>query len=451
MAAQIEKLAQFVSGTRWEDIPPAVQHHTKLVLLDTFGVILAGAEQPEVRELQKGLAASAGTGATVYMRGWPVTDPGRAALVNGIAGRTLELCELHLEVSAQAAVQIVPGILAIGESNGSTGREMLTALAVAYDFAIRVGRATTRRPLAHPVGQASLLGAIAAGARLRGLDAAGTSAAVRIGANLMVSGSYSNVAAGGTTLNVNGGMSGFAASLAPELAVAGFRAQEDAIEQALAHLVGDAFNPSSLLEGLGTRWEIQHNLFRLRACCNPIYPALDALEDCLAELHPKPEEIERIDCATYKFAASMRNQDPPNYFGGKYSFPHAAAAVAAGRDLAYDAFTEEAMRNAVIAALRHRVHLKEEAGMSAAASPLKGGARVTLTLKDGRKATHQVEDDKRHTANVTEPQVREKFRKLAAVVLTKDGVDAVEEAIDGMERWTNIEPLLAAISKSGRR
>jgi 2-methylcitrate dehydratase PrpD len=43
MGVQIETLAQFVAETRWESIPPAVQKHAKLVLLDTLGVILAGA------------------------------------------------------------------------------------------------------------------------------------------------------------------------------------------------------------------------------------------------------------------------------------------------------------------------------------------------------------------------------------------------------------------------
>lgn len=51
MAEQIEKLAHFIARTQWEDIPGAVQRHAKLVLLDTSGVILAGAEQPEVRRL----------------------------------------------------------------------------------------------------------------------------------------------------------------------------------------------------------------------------------------------------------------------------------------------------------------------------------------------------------------------------------------------------------------
>ena len=75
MGLQIEALAQFVARTRWEDIPEPVQRHTKLVLLDTLGVILAGAERPEVRRLQEALAGTAGTGSTVFARGWPARDP----------------------------------------------------------------------------------------------------------------------------------------------------------------------------------------------------------------------------------------------------------------------------------------------------------------------------------------------------------------------------------------
>ena len=65
MARQIEELAAFVAKTRWEDVPASVQHHTKLVLLDTLGVILAGAERPEVRRLHDGWRGT-GSGATVY-------------------------------------------------------------------------------------------------------------------------------------------------------------------------------------------------------------------------------------------------------------------------------------------------------------------------------------------------------------------------------------------------
>src|SRR6516164_2159371 len=125
MGREIEELARFVGGTRWEDVPEPVQRHTKIVLLDTFGVILAGSERPEVRQLRDRLAAGAGIGATVFARGWPIQDPRTAALLNGVAGRSIELCEGLRLVSGQAALQVMPGVLAVGEHLGSSGHEIL--------------------------------------------------------------------------------------------------------------------------------------------------------------------------------------------------------------------------------------------------------------------------------------------------------------------------------------
>ena len=141
----------------------------------------------------------------------------------------------------------------------------------------RLAGGFTPRPLAHQNGQVSLLAAAAAGARLRGLDAGGISRAMRIATTLVLTPSYTNAVAGATALNVAGGMSGFAAALAPELALAGFEAQDDAIEQALGELVGGGFTPDGLLDDLGATWHITRNYFRLYACCNPIHPALDCL------------------------------------------------------------------------------------------------------------------------------------------------------------------------------
>src|SRR5690242_1151129 len=123
MGQQIEALAQFVADTKWEEIPQPVQRHAKLVLLDTLGVILAGAERPEVRQLCDRLTPAAGTGATIFARGWPRSDPRTAALLNGIAGRSIELCEGLRFVSGQAAMQVLPGTLAVGEQSQSSGRE----------------------------------------------------------------------------------------------------------------------------------------------------------------------------------------------------------------------------------------------------------------------------------------------------------------------------------------
>src|SRR5260221_9079077 len=128
LGQQVEELARFVAQTRCEEIPEPVRHHAKLTLLDTLGVILAGGERPEVSQLRERLAASAGSGATVYAAGWPTHDPRTAALVNGIAGRSIELCEGLRLVSGQAAMQVLPAVLAGWQRGRRCGRQMLGGL-----------------------------------------------------------------------------------------------------------------------------------------------------------------------------------------------------------------------------------------------------------------------------------------------------------------------------------
>src|ERR1051325_9334348 len=117
MGQQIERLAQFGAETQWQDIPDRPQKQAKLVLMDTFGVILAGSVRPEVVALREKLAATAGRGATPSPKGCAATDPRTAALLNGIAGRAIELCEGMRLISGQAGIQVLPGILALGESD----------------------------------------------------------------------------------------------------------------------------------------------------------------------------------------------------------------------------------------------------------------------------------------------------------------------------------------------
>ncbi|MGD9615615.1 MAG: MmgE/PrpD family protein [Alphaproteobacteria bacterium] len=449
MGWEVEELARFVAQTRCEDIPEKVRAHARLVLLDTLGVILAGGERPEVAGLRERLGTGAGTGATVYARGWPRNDPRTAALLNGIAGRSIELCEGLRLVSGQAAMQVLPAVLAVGEQSGSSGREMLAAFIVGYDVVGRLAAGFTPRPLAHQNGQVSLLAAAASGAKLRGLDAAGISGAMRIATVLLLTPSYTNVVAGATALNVAGGMSGYAGALAPELALAGFEAQEDAVEEALGQMVGGGFTPDGMLDELGTRWEITRNYFRLYACCNPIHPALDCLAAALAGLRPHPEQVERIEVATYRFASVMRNADPPNYFASKYSLPHAAAAMVVRGGAGFSHLDDTALRDPVIAGLRSRVHISEDPAMTALAPRLRP-ARVTVTLTDGRQATHASDS---HRGDFIEPfseaEIRAKFRELAGTVLTDSGIREVERAIDRVEEWASVAELPELLRRSG--
>lgn len=446
MGQQIETLARFATQTRWEEIPAPVREHARRVLLDTVGVILAGSVRPEVVAVRKRLVADGGAGATVYAPGAPATDARTAALLNGISGRAIELCEGLRLTSGQPAIQIVPGMLSVGEQVKASGRRLLTTLVTAYEIAARLGLAFTPRALAHQNGQAMLLAAAAAGARMRDLDAARVSLAMRIAAILMLTPSYTNTGAGATALNVAGGMAGFAGALAPELALAGFEAQPDAIEEALGKMVGAGFDATHLADGLGTHWEITRNYFRLHACCNPIHPALDALHAALAELKPRADEIEHIEFATYRFASVMCNPQPSNYFASKYSLPHAAAVMVVRGGTDHRAIDDDALHDPAVAAVRARVSMREDTAMSGRV-PADKPAQVILTLKDGRRHTHAVSS---HQGDFFEPytdgQLRAKFRDLAGDVLTGEGVTRLETAIARCEDLDSVGELAAIVA-----
>jgi 2-methylcitrate dehydratase PrpD len=245
-------------------------------------------------------------------------------------------------------------------------------------------------------------------------------------------------------------MSGFAGALAAELALAGFEAQGDAIEQALGQLVGERFALGGLLDDLGSNWHIERNYFRLYACCNPIHPALDCLQQALAELQPRPDEIAHIDFATYRFASVMRNPDPPNFFASKYSLPHAAATMAVRGHAGHTALDDSAVHDPAIVALRHRVTVTEDPAMSAMVPRLRP-ARVTVALTDGRSATHACDS---HRGDFHQPfaeaELRNKFRELAGTALTQEGVILTEQAVDHCENWDNVDVLTTLCRRHGR-
>jgi 2-methylcitrate dehydratase PrpD len=445
MGQQVEELADFIAGLQWEDAPTPVQLRVKQALLDTIGVILAGSARPEVQALRAGLTGSGGAGATTLAPGMGISDPRTAALLNAIAGRSVELCDGLRGV--QPSVQVVPGILAAGEARQSAGRDLLTAFLAGYEVAGRLAWGFTPRAFAHPNGQLGLLASAAAGARLYGLDGRGVSRSIRIATTMLMAPSYTNTTVGATALNLPAGQSAVAAVLAPEMALAGYTAEDDAVEQGLGKMVGAGFDPAAVTVGLGTDWQITGSYFRFYACCNPIHPALDCLRDVLDALQPHAENIERIEIETYAFASAMCNPDPPNYFASKYSLPHAAAVLLVRGGLGIAEMDDSSLNDPVIAALRHRVHVSEDPTMTAQV-PGARPARVTMILNDGRRATAEREMSWRDkTQPDPDADLRAKFHELAGRVLTNQGVRAAERAIDHAEDWACVTELTALLRR----
>ena len=169
------------------------------------------------------------------------------------------------------------------------------------------------------------------------------------------------------------------------------------------------------------------------------------------ELDVFREDIDRIEFATYKFASVMANPQPSNYFASKYSLPHAAAVLVVRGGTHHRAIDDEALHDPAIAAMRARVGMHEEPAMSARV-PADKPAQVTLTLKDGRRHTHAVNSHNGDfQAPYTDVQLCEKFRDLAADVLSHEGVAQLEHAIAHCEDLQLVGDLAAIVSRFQKR
>jgi 2-methylcitrate dehydratase PrpD len=116
-------------------------------------------------------------------------------------------------------------------------------------------------------------------------------------------------------------------------------------------------------------------------------------------------------------------------------------------DTGFGSLTDASVRDPAFAAMRQRVHITEDPAMTAATPRLRP-ARVTVTLKDGRRSTHTC-DSPRGDFNrpYEESEIREKFRELAGLMLTPQGVAAVEQEVDRSDQWTSVCELTNTLRK----
>ena len=91
-------LARFVANLRYEDIPDTVRDRIRLLILDSLGCALYGADLPWTRILQRTLSGLEGGGdkAANVIWGTPLRlSAPHAALINGTQIQGFELDDVH--------------------------------------------------------------------------------------------------------------------------------------------------------------------------------------------------------------------------------------------------------------------------------------------------------------------------------------------------------------------
>lgn len=135
---QVEGLAEFVVHTRYEDISQEARQELKIRVLDSLGCAIGALEGPPINMIRAQLEDFGGK-PLVTLIGGGETAPDRAALYNSALVRYLDYNDTYLAKGESCHPSDNLGaVLAASEYARKNGKELLTALAVAYQVQCRL-------------------------------------------------------------------------------------------------------------------------------------------------------------------------------------------------------------------------------------------------------------------------------------------------------------------------
>ncbi|MGH7869659.1 MAG: MmgE/PrpD family protein, partial [Candidatus Dormibacteraceae bacterium] len=138
ITSQVEQMATFATGARFEALGLDTCQQLKIRILDALGCGLGALDCEPIRMI-RGYINELGNSGNCTLIGGGSTDIDRAALYNSALIRYLDFNDSYLAKGETCHPSDNLGaILAAGEYIGATGRDLMTALAVAYQIQCRL-------------------------------------------------------------------------------------------------------------------------------------------------------------------------------------------------------------------------------------------------------------------------------------------------------------------------
>jgi 2-methylcitrate dehydratase PrpD len=425
-------LAQGTCAIRSEALPAPVRELGRQCVLDYYGVALAGADDPLARILLDELCEAGGTAEAGIIGHQGRLPALSAALVNGAIGHALDYDDVNLAMPGHPSVAILPALLALAETRGSSGREVIAAFVAGYETACRIGSAL--RPGHynlgfHATGTVGVFGAAAACAHLLRLDAATTAQALGI-AGTQAAGLKSQF--GTMCKPFHAGKAAQNGLLAARLAARGFSSRPDLVEceQGFALTHGPDFDPEKALADPPGGFHILANLFKYHAACYLTHGPIEAARQVRQQHAIDAEQIAGVALRLDRSCDRVCNiPAPQDGLESKFSLRQTVAMALAGVDTAgLDSYSAETANDPRLVALREKVTLDFQDGWPQAA------AEIAVTLGDGRvlRASHDAGVPASDIAGQGE-RLAAKFDALAAPVLGPARARELHAAILGLD------------------
>ncbi|MCL1595254.1 MAG: MmgE/PrpD family protein [Actinomycetia bacterium] len=424
VARAVRVIADECSSLAWEDVPEPVQDRTRMVLFDTLGVLIAGAESVEMRSFasqynEPGNAPLVGVGrrATVEASCW----------VNGAALCALELDEGSKFARGHPGAHTIPAALALG--NGQSGTSWLTAILVGYEVAARFGRATRLAEGVHPHGTWGSTGAAALTAHLLDLGPEAIGAAIDAASGLTLAPHFESALGGHPVRNLWVGASNNNGIAAGRLAATGLGEIHGTAARTFGELIG-VFDVGPIAVPFEERFEIMHGYFKRHASCAYTHAAVDATLLLLDGPECRIDDIESVRVETYSMAAALNRTSWPTRLSALFSVPYVVAVVLAEGRFGPSSSDSDHRSDPSIGRLAASVTVVATDEFDRRL-PERRGARVNIIFKNGVEMSASVEQPVGDSAN--EPLGwTELRRKIAGLIGASRGVE-LEQAVRALD------------------
>jgi len=448
-------LAEFVAAVRCDSLDAEVRRYARRHLLDTVGVMIAGAGGDVATRAEATLAAVRGGG--------PIPVPGRlrradlldAAFLGGTAAHGIELDDGYRQGSVHPGCAVVPAALAVGYDIGAGGKAVIEAITTGYEAAVAIARAChpdLRQRGFHPTGACAVFGAAAAVAKLRGLSARRIVDAFGIAAS-SAAGLFAFVNGGADIKRLHAGHAAREGLQAALLAEQGVQGPPGVIESRDGFLQAFAFGRSDKARPIvlppAVPFGITDCYIKPYPCCRHLQPAAEALmELCRAE-NISPDEVMRIDVDTYRIAAEHAHTGWHDFASAQLSFPYLIGLALRFRAIQLEHFSEKLRHDpefGQIAGKLHVVSSPEVDGMYPQLRP----ARVKVTTARGVFARYADEALGSRQVPLDDAGLQAKFDELVSPMLSSARAASLAAQLWDIEACPNVRAVVEASAKSAQ-
>jgi len=444
-----QRLAEFVTDTRVEDIPDTVLDGARDAIADTLGCALAGTLE-ETAEIAAAWVRETGARAQASVWGRELrSSPAEAAFANGVASHALDFDDSLPNLHGHPSTTIVPAALAVAEASGASGRSVLAAYALGLEVAGKLGPAVGVGHYMHGWHSTATIGAFSAtavAARLWKLDAAQLQTAWGLAAS-QSSGLVRNF--GTMTKPFHAGHAARTGVVSAWMAHHGFTADTAIFDEKgflSTYGRGDGAPLATLIESLGKPWEmLEPGIYVKRwPCCYCNHRPIGGILKLVEEHGIRADEVDAVEVGFVRGSDdALGGPSPQTGLEGKFSMEYVAAAMLLDGKLTLETFTDPMVQRPEARALTAKVRRYRVDDDKLYSSKF-GYTDVAITTRRGRFSVRAELVSGSPQWPMTSAERKQKFIDCASRVLGARGADGLHDLLSRLQALPDVTGLIAA-------